>query len=115
MKTHRNFLLVIAFIMTAMASVAQQPKPSPPRWLSEKGWWVIETNIHTPRKHLIHFYNQDGVEVYKEQLDGIKLNAKRTKTKMQLKQVLEASVIAWEEQHMPRQNEALVMNRLKRK
>jgi hypothetical protein len=112
MKTHRNFLIVIAFVMTAIAGMAQEKKP---RWLSDKGWWVIESNIHTPRQHIIHFYNLDGVEVYKEQLDGIKFKPDRAKTKMHLKQVLESSVTAWEQHHTPRQNEALVISRLKRK
>lgn len=115
MKTHRNFLLVIAFFMTAIASTAQERKHKTPEWLSDKGSWMVESNVHTPRHHIIHFYNKDGIEVYKEEINGVRLNLKRSKTKMHLKQVLESSVLVWEEERIRRENEALVAKRLRGK
>jgi hypothetical protein len=115
MQTQKNFLLGLTFLMTTLASFAFDPGDPIPRWTSDKGWWVVESNIHNPRQHTIYFYNRDGVQVYKERLEGIRLNLRKAEIKMQLKQVLEASVIAWEKQHTNRENEALVMNRLRKK
>lgn len=99
----------MAFLMTAVTSFAFDTYDPVPRWVSNKGWWVVESNIHSPRNHILYFYNRDGVQVYKEKLEGVRLNMRKPKTKMHLKQVLEAAVTAWEQQHIMRENEALVM------
>ncbi len=67
-----------------------------PRWVSDKGYWVVESNINSPMDHIIRFYTTDNVLVYKETLKGVKLNAERSKVKMKLKKILESSVLAWE-------------------
>lgn len=107
--------MVMAFLTTALTSLAFNTSDPVPRWVSHKGWWVVESNIHSPRTHIIYFYNLDGVQVYKEKLEGVRLNMRKPKTKMHLKQVLEAAVMAWEQQHKNRENEELVINRLRRK
>ena len=115
MKTHRNFLLVIAFLLTALAGISQPRKHETPKWLSDKGSWMIESNIHTPRKHILHFYNLQGQEIYTEKVEGVRLNVKRARTKMQLKKVLEASLVAWEQKQVRGENEDLVINSLRGK
>jgi hypothetical protein len=55
---------------------------------------VVESN--TPLDHIIRFYNNDNELLHKETLTGIKLNPERRKVKMELKKVLESSVLAWE-------------------
>ncbi len=67
-----------------------------PRWVSDKGYWVVESNIKSPKDHIIRFYNTDNVLVYKETLMGVKLNPEKTNVKMKLKKILESSVMAWE-------------------
>jgi len=110
----KNILLVLVFLITALASFALDTNDPVPRWVSDKGWWVVESNIHSPRQHIVYFYNRDGVQVYKEKLEGVRLNMRKPKTKMRLKQVLEAAVSAWEQQHIRRENEALVMDKLRK-
>ena len=102
--THRNktwmFIAILSFLsmgalgqLTASKKVA---KAKLPRWVSDKGYWVVESNINFSTNHIIRFYNTGNVLVYKETLAGVKLNPERTKVKMKLKKVLESSVATWE-------------------
>lgn len=115
MKKHKPLFLIIICMMTAIAAFAADRNPRVPRWTSDKGFWVVETNIHTPLRYTVYFYNRDGVQVYKEKLQHVHFDVNKRRTKMQLKRVLEASVLAWEQQHTSRENEALVISRLKKK
>jgi hypothetical protein len=83
-------------------------KPKFPRWVSEKGYWIVESNINFPTNHIIRFYNADNVLVYKETLAGVKLDPERTKIKMKLKRVLESSVVTWEKMKKSNEEMALV-------
>jgi hypothetical protein len=84
-----------------------------PRWVSDKGYWVVESNIHTPKNNTIWFYNNDNVLVYKETLTGISLNPNKRKVKMKLKRILESSVTAWDERGKPNEDGTLVKTILK--
>ncbi|MDP4262698.1 MAG: hypothetical protein Q8941_09225 [Bacteroidota bacterium] len=99
--------------LISLCSFSQNDHSVTPRWVSEKGYWVVEGNIHTPKNHVIRFYNNDDVLVYTETLTGVKLNTDRPKIRMKLKKVLESSVIAWEKEKKPREDEALVKAILK--
>lgn len=112
MKKQLLLTLLLGLIMQATL-FAQHTTPAVPEWVSEKGWWMIESNIHTPKKHIVYFYNKDGVLVYKEKIEGLRIRPSRKTTKMQLKQALETAVLAWEKQHQLTENEALVLNCLK--
>lgn len=114
MKTNLFVTLIIGLMIQAITFAQDNPRVSPD-WVSEKGWWVVESNIHTPRQHIVYFYNNDGVLVYKEKIDGLRINASKRTTRMQLKQVLETTVLAWEKQHRMKENEALVVSRLRNK
>lgn len=87
---------------------------STPGWISDKGYWVIESNIKMPDTSVIHFYNNKNLEVYTEKLQGITLNLKKRKTLMGLKKVLDRSLIAWEQSHRSKDDAQLVSNILKR-
>ena len=114
MKKNRLVTLIIGLTLQAAVFAQDNPRVSPD-WVSEKGWWVIESNIHSPKQHIIYFYNNDGVLVYKEKIEGLRINASKRNTRLQLKQVLETSVLAWEKQHQLKENEALVVNSLRKK
>lgn len=106
------FVTLFLCLVIQAAGFAQDKHPTP-EWVSAKGWWVVESNIHTPKKHIVYFYNNDGVLVYKENIDGLRINPSKKTTRMQLKQVLENTVLAWEKQHLLKENEALVINSLR--
>ncbi len=73
----------------------QKGKPKCPAWVSELGYWVVETNINSPKNHVISFYTNDNILMYKETLEDVKLNPERRAVKMKLKKALESSVISW--------------------
>jgi len=112
MKKQVMVLLIIGLLF--QTSTFAQRKGNP-EGISEKGWWVIETNIHTPKNNIIYFYNNEGVLVYKEKIDGIRINPSRKTTRLQLKQVLESAVVTWEEKHTLQEDQALVSNQLKKR
>ena len=103
--------LFLSFIV--LTSFAQDRQPNIPRWVSDKGYWVVESNIHTPLDHIIRFYTNDDVLVYKENVSGIKLNPDKRKVKMKLKKVLESSVLAWEQRKVTEEDKKYVMAILK--
>ena len=97
----------------AFAQDDEQAGPRPAKWISEKGYWVVESNVHTPYHSVLHFFNNDNVEVYKEEVNGVKINLEKKRTKMQLKKILEQSIVAWDKDHLPKANEQWVVNALK--
>lgn len=101
-------IAVIFLSLISCYSFAQNEPSSSPRWVSEKGYWVAESNIHSPLDHVIRFYNNDNVLVYKETLSGVKLNLNKRKVKMKLKKVLDSSVLAWEKKKEGSEENALV-------
>lgn len=85
-----------------------------PKWVSDMGYWVVETNLHTPDKNIVYFYNNDHVMVYKENVNGIIIKHTRRKVKMHLKKALEQAVTAYNEKKLADENQMLVMNRMKK-
>ena len=79
-----------------------------PKWVSDYGYWVIETNTHTPKLNTIYFYNTDNELVYKEKVDGVVINLKKRKVKMNLKKVLDQSVITYNKTKKADENKMLV-------
>jgi hypothetical protein len=91
-------LIFISLGLFAQLTVAKKEKEHPkfPKWVSEKGYWVVESNLNSPGKHTIWFYTNDNELMYKEKLEGVKLNAESRRVKLKLKKALETSAIAWE-------------------
>lgn len=99
--------------LISLAAFSQEPDSAIPRWVSGKGYWIVESNINTPLRHTIRFYNNDHVLLYRENLEGVKLDPAKRKVKMKLKKVLEAAVLAWEKKKVPEENKDYVMAILK--
>ena len=107
-------IFVLALILIAFSSFSQEEKKAAvPKWVSDKGYWVVEGNIHSPREHTVRFYNNDNVQIYKETISGTKINFKRAKVKMKLKQALESAILAWERNKAPEENKEYVSFLLK--
>ncbi len=104
-------VVVLAFI--SFSAFAQDEQPVIPKWVSDKGYWVIESNIKEPLNHVIRFYNNDNVLLYKEAVNGVKLNPEKRAIRMKLKKVLEASVVAWEQKKVTEENKNYVAAILK--
>jgi hypothetical protein len=118
MKTATSItILVLLFLSVSNSGFAQEEEQSmpqrTPRWISEKGYWVVESNVKTPFHSIIHFYNNDNVLVYREKVDGVKINLNRTRTKMRLKKILDQSIVAWEKNRVVREDEQWVARALR--
>jgi hypothetical protein len=97
--------IAIAVVILSLICVTVQAQEEPtttvtPRWVSDKGFWVVESNVNNREESTIYFYNNNKVQVYKEVVNGKQLKLKKRKTLMSLKKVLETAVLAFE-QHRP--------------
>jgi hypothetical protein len=106
------FVLALATVITCQ-SLAQDGDQPLPRWVSKKGYWVVESNIHQPLSHQVRFYNNENVLLYRETVSGMKLDPAKKKVKMRLKKVLETALLAWEQNQKPEEDKNYVLAILK--
>lgn len=104
-------LLLLVFGFT-VAGAQQRSNAKHPKWIPEKGYWVVETSGQDRKQQIIHFYNNDNQLVYRELLTGVSLKTARRNVKMKLKKVLETSIAAWEIKKEQTENLALVARAL---
>ncbi|MEO6731082.1 MAG: hypothetical protein ABIN01_07680 [Ferruginibacter sp.] len=100
MKKIRKISLLLLLIgcvsMVNAQATERNTSPKSPKWVSDKGFWVIETNIKTPRHSIVHFYTNEKQHVYQEQVDNVVLNVKKRRTLMKLKRVLDKVMYEWQ-------------------
>jgi len=99
----RSLIAFLSLVITAFAANAQEPNSSKAPWISDKGYWNTETNIHDPLNHIIRFYTTGGKLLHTEKLSGVKLNMDKRKTKMKLKKALEETIALYSKQESPKQ------------
>ena len=90
--TRHAILLIVTLLITASIH-AQHAKP---KWVSEKGYWVVETSGQTKNNQIIRFYSNEGQLVHQEPVANQALKLSKRKVKMELKKLLEASVDSWQ-------------------
>ncbi len=107
---------ILLMLTTSFAQSEEQETTTypTPKWISEKGFWMIETNINTPDKNILYFYNNNNILVYKERVDGMVINLKKRSVKMGLKKVLEQSITAYNQHYEMVENEMLVFNMIRK-
>lgn len=102
-------LLAVAVLISFEAlSQFRAPKDRTPKWISNKGFWQIESNIQTPKKNVVYFYNNEKVLIYRERLDNVSLRLEKYRVKMRLKKALEAAIVAWNKDHIYQSDQQLV-------
>ena len=84
-----------------------------PKWTPSRGYWVIESSKTNPESSKVFFYSDDHELVYSEQVEGRVLNCKKRKVLLQLKQALETSLAARDEDRNLQHNSLMVLSRLK--
>jgi hypothetical protein len=89
------YAAAVILMLVSFSSFSQNNDHSIPSWVSDKGYWVVETNIHQPLQHTVRFYNNEHILVGTKDIAGTKMNMKRKKVKMQLKSMLESSLLVW--------------------
>lgn len=106
MKSISLFALVTGLILSSGIYAQQLNYQSKtPKWVSKYGFWQIETNIHTPGKNIVYFYNNDQTLIYKENLDGVVLNLEKKRVKMRLKKALEKAISVWNKDRLYRNDQ----------
>ena len=113
MKKHLYPFLIIMFLIVSTSCFAQQNRGKA-KCISSKGYWVIENNIKMPKSNTIYFYNNDNVMVYKEKVEGLKININKRKTLLKLKSALEQAVVVWEKGNKTNENNMLVITAFKK-
>lgn len=110
-------LVFAGFANLCFAQEDERPQPQKtvaPKWVSQKGYWVIEGNVHTPKSNVIYFYTNDNVLVYKEKVEGMKIKTGKANLCMKLKAALEGAVTVWEATHIAKENDTLIAVALKK-
>jgi hypothetical protein len=104
----KTFLLLqlVAIIFFCSSATAQDRKP-----VSEP-YWVVESNVKTPRHSVVHFYNSDNVLMYKETIDGKRVNINRPKTRRRLNDALKQVTLVWQKDNQMRAVKFLVAKML---
>jgi len=93
--------MLLGLILAALSINAQEGESGPvasviPKYVSDKGYWVVEGNIHKKEEHTVHFYNNDDLKIYQQTITG-KLKLNKRKTLMHIKRMLDTAVLAWEQ------------------
>jgi hypothetical protein len=110
----KKWIAMPAFLFIAIAGSAQSHDNNEAApWVSDKGYWVVESNKKAPLEHIIRFYTNDDQLVYTEKLEGVRLNVDRKKVKMKLKSVLEASLVSWERNKKAEEDKQYVITALR--
>ena len=109
----KNWVAAALFTITGFVSFSQESQTEIPKWVSEKGYWVVESNNNDPLNHIIRFYSNDDVMIYKETLSGVRLNPNKKRVRMKLKKVLEISALAWEQRKVTEEEKQYVSAILK--
>ncbi len=91
-----------------------QLKKKDAKLVSERGYWMIESNLKTPKASTIYFYTNDNVVIYQESVQGIKVKPNKQKTRIRLKEALEQAITAWEKGKKANEDTMLVATALKR-
>ena len=106
----KNFLVAAFLICCSVTASAQEETVTikTPRFVSEKGYWVIKSNVKQPKEAVVYFYNLQHDLVYEEELKNVNLNINRTKVKMRLKRALEQAIATHERGELAAKDEKIV-------
>ena len=105
-------LILSLFIMAFLHTTTLKAQSSNvPKWMCQKGFWVIQGNLNFPKKAVIYFYTNDRELVYKEQVTGKRINVNRLKTRKHLETVLNHAITTWQKEGIVKENQQLVITK----
>jgi hypothetical protein len=79
----------------------------------QDSYWVIESNLFTPRNSIVYFYNAENQLMYKQTVSGKKLNVNRALVRKKLNDMLNEVNTVWLADKMKRDS-IFVANRFKK-
>jgi hypothetical protein len=100
----KKLMIIAALGLFSFTGMAQRA----PKWVCENGYWVVETNRQQLKSNIVYFYNNDNELVYKENVEGVVLRLDKRRVKMNLKKVLNQSLVAYEAKKKAGENEMWV-------
>lgn len=107
-------MLIAGLIIASFTATAQEEDPVLPAWVSDKGYWVVESNRNVADSCTVYFYNNDLQLVYRETIRNAKLDISKRRVRMLLKKVLEKSVKSYARQQRIEENRDLLAAVLKK-
>ena len=107
----KKTLIVLMCTIFLGYSLTAQTKSEVPKWMCEKGYWVIQTNLKTPKCCVIYFYTNQHELVYKEMVSGTKINIDKNSTRKHLEEVLNQAITSWQKEGIVKENQQLVITR----
>ena len=75
--------------------------------MPSEGYWVVESNINTPKEAVIYFYTPGQELIHRQTVSGKRVNIKKKKTVEQLNAVLHQSLTAWNNSRQIKEGELL--------
>jgi len=106
-----NGVVLSFIILITIEGIAQTTSAA--KTESPTGFWVVESNLSTPRNHVVRFYTSNKILVYTEILNGVKLKLKKKKIRAKLIEVLETSIMAWQKKQVPEANKNYLVAKLR--
>ena len=104
----KTFLfLQLTIILFFCASVYAQD-----RIPTQEPYWVIESNVKTPKHSVVYFYSTNHEVMYKETIDGRKLNIDRPRVRRSLNKSLKVVTLAWQADKQMRPDGLLLAKRI---
>ncbi|MEO8416415.1 MAG: hypothetical protein ABI472_22320 [Ginsengibacter sp.] len=95
MKDQLKKLILLGWLFpVSMASYAQGNTMQPLPVQTENEYWVIESNIHTPKVNIVYIYNNHDSLIYKEKIEDTRINTKRKAIIRKLNRAVEKSLWA---------------------
>ncbi|WP_114792996.1 hypothetical protein U0035_15930 [Niabella yanshanensis] len=94
-----KIIVLACFLSLGLNAIGQSKEAKLKPWVCSNGFWVVETNVKTPLFNKVRFYTNNGLLMEEKEINGARLNVKKRKVKIELKQMLEAVALAWEQQH----------------
>ena len=81
------------------------------KYIPDKGFWVLISNIHQKKVITVQFYNDENNLMYQETVTNVKLDINRRKVRHKLYNALNEAYQIWEVTHAVCQAKYLVAKR----
>ena len=107
----KNLLLYVFLLMAV--NLPQATSAQPPENVIEP-YWIIKGNVKKPKSNIIYFYNAEHQLMYKEIIEGRKINIKNHKVRLQLNAALADVLTAQKQQKILADETLIVRNRLQK-
>jgi hypothetical protein len=82
-----SLMILLSLVLYTASSQNKQPR--------QDSYWVIESNLFTPRNSIVYFYNAENQLMYKQTVSGKKLNVNRALVRKKLNDMLNEVNTVW--------------------